>query len=218
MSRKTWLLVTSEVLGLFVNTLTADDKYYCFKRENFQQEFQMHLSQKAKNLVSIFIPFLESTSNFQHFGKKCETHSSNFSEILTPKDFDTSMPERFRFRTTFSSRHINESQILLKSDRQHFCPNGLFLGKFTTEFEFFLFMARILASGSQWVKKQSYDFRCYQERCFPTQYLPKWQIIWIKVLSGRFQQCLVPLNLLTGKWCPKTGPFRYSKSQLFLSQ
>ena len=136
MSRKTWLLVTSEVLGLFVNTLTADDKYYCFKRENFQQEFQMHLSQKAKNLASIFIPFLESTSNFQHFGKKCETHSSNFSEILTPKDFDTSMPERFRFRTTFSSRHINESQILLKSDRQHFCPNGLFLGKFTTEFEF----------------------------------------------------------------------------------
>ena len=93
-----------------------------------------------------------------------------------------------------------------------------FLGKFTTEFEFFLFMARILASGSQWVQKQSYDFRCYQERCFPTQYLPKWQIIWIKVLSGRFQQCLVPLNLLTGKGCPKTGPFRYSKSQLFLSQ
>ena len=36
-------LVTSEILGLFVDTLNADDNYSCYKRENFKQAIQMQL-------------------------------------------------------------------------------------------------------------------------------------------------------------------------------
>ena len=35
------LLVICEVLGLFVNTLTADDKYSLFNRENLPQRIQI---------------------------------------------------------------------------------------------------------------------------------------------------------------------------------
>ena len=35
LSWKTSLLVRSEILGLFVNTFTADDKYSCHNREKF---------------------------------------------------------------------------------------------------------------------------------------------------------------------------------------
>ena len=38
--------VICESLGLFVNTLTADDKYFLCNRENLRQPVQMQLSQK----------------------------------------------------------------------------------------------------------------------------------------------------------------------------
>ena len=40
------LVVICESLGLFVNTLTADDKYFLCNRENLRQPVQMQLSQK----------------------------------------------------------------------------------------------------------------------------------------------------------------------------
>ena len=39
-------LVGSDILGLFVNTLTADNKYSCCNVHNFAQEVQTILSQK----------------------------------------------------------------------------------------------------------------------------------------------------------------------------
>ena len=52
-SWKKLLLVTCEMLGLFVNSLTADNKYSRHSRENFPQQIQMQLSQKQKNF-SVF--------------------------------------------------------------------------------------------------------------------------------------------------------------------
>ena len=40
-SHKMSLLVICEILGLFVNTLTADDKYSLFNRENLPQRIQI---------------------------------------------------------------------------------------------------------------------------------------------------------------------------------
>ena len=40
------LLQISEILGLFVNTLTADDKYSVFHRMNLQQPIETQLSKK----------------------------------------------------------------------------------------------------------------------------------------------------------------------------
>ena len=74
------------MLGLFVNTLTADDKYSRHNREKFPQHFQRQFYQKAKKFSDFFITFLISTSNFECFEKKDETHSLSIPEI---NDFET---------------------------------------------------------------------------------------------------------------------------------
>ena len=63
-------MVEPKFLGLFVHTLTADDKYYCHHREKFPQGIQMQLSKKASTFYQFFISFLKATSNFEHFEKK----------------------------------------------------------------------------------------------------------------------------------------------------
>ena len=40
------LLVICEILGLFLNTLTVDDKYFRRYRENFEQPVQKELYEK----------------------------------------------------------------------------------------------------------------------------------------------------------------------------
>ena len=60
-------LVLGEILGVFVNTLTADPKYPVQDCENLQLPIQMQLSEKEKALSSFFVLFLESKSNFNHF-------------------------------------------------------------------------------------------------------------------------------------------------------
>ena len=78
---RTYVLVTSGILGLFVNTMTADGKYFCYKTEMFTQAIQMQLFEKPKIFYQFFIAFLESTWNFQHFEKAIK-HSSTMSAIL----------------------------------------------------------------------------------------------------------------------------------------
>ena len=67
------LLVTHKSLSLFVNTLTADDKYSLLNKDNLAQPIQMQLStkKKKKNAISnLLILFLESRSKSKHFEKK----------------------------------------------------------------------------------------------------------------------------------------------------
>ena len=59
-----------EILGVFLNTFTVDGKYPVEDWENLQFPMQMHRSEKRKTFSQLFVPFLESTSNFQHFEKK----------------------------------------------------------------------------------------------------------------------------------------------------
>ena len=42
---------------------------------NFQLPIEIQLSQKGKTLSQFFVPFLESTSNFEHFERKDDRHS-----------------------------------------------------------------------------------------------------------------------------------------------
>ena len=74
-------LVTDEILGVFVNTLTADGKYPVQGCENLQLPIQMQLSDKQNNFSQFFVPFLESTSNFKHFEKNDDRHTYFLSEI-----------------------------------------------------------------------------------------------------------------------------------------
>ena len=79
---KILLLVRYEILALFVNTLTADDRYSRHSRENILHYFQMQLSQNPKTFLKFFIEFLKSTSNFEYFELKYESLGSSISEIM----------------------------------------------------------------------------------------------------------------------------------------
>ena len=74
-------LVISKIFGLFVNTLTADDKYSRFKRENLRQPIQMQLLSKQKFFSNFFGTFLKSRSNFVHLSKKDDPHRLCISDI-----------------------------------------------------------------------------------------------------------------------------------------
>ena len=62
-------LVSSEILRLFVSTLTADDRYIRFNMQNFPQQIQTSISQKQETFSGFFLAFLECASNFGHFEK-----------------------------------------------------------------------------------------------------------------------------------------------------
>ena len=71
-----------EILRLFINALTADDKYSGSNMQNFPQQFQTPASQKQKIFSEFFIVFLKCAWNLEHFQKKDEYSSLIISEII----------------------------------------------------------------------------------------------------------------------------------------
>ena len=69
------MLVLCKILRLFVNTLTADDKYSLLNRDNLMQPIKILLSQNRKTLYRFFFAFLKSTLNLEHSQKKDDPHS-----------------------------------------------------------------------------------------------------------------------------------------------
>ena len=82
MSCKKSTSVWCEILRLFVNALTADDKYSGSNMQTFPQQFQTPLSQKQKTFSRFFIVFLKCAWNLEHFQKKEEYPSLIISEII----------------------------------------------------------------------------------------------------------------------------------------
>ena len=60
---------------MFVNTLTADDKYSLLNRDNLTQPIHTQLSQKPKAFSQFLFAFSKSTLNFKHFQTKDDSHS-----------------------------------------------------------------------------------------------------------------------------------------------
>ena len=60
---------------MFVNTLTADDKYSLLNRDNLTQPIRIQLSSNHTALSQFFLAFSKSTLNFEHFEKKDDPHS-----------------------------------------------------------------------------------------------------------------------------------------------
>ena len=69
------------MLRLFVNTLTADDKYSPLNTDNLMQPIQILLSQKQKTFSQLLLQFLKSTVNFEQMQKKDDTHSRAIFDI-----------------------------------------------------------------------------------------------------------------------------------------
>ena len=64
-----------EILRLFFNILTVDDKHFVLNRDNLTQPIQMQLSQKQKTFSQFFFAFLKPILNFKHFPRKDDPHS-----------------------------------------------------------------------------------------------------------------------------------------------
>ena len=71
-----------EILRLFVNILTADDKYSRSNMQNLRQQFQTLLSHKQKTFSNLFIGFLKCAWNLEHFKKRDEYRSLIISEVI----------------------------------------------------------------------------------------------------------------------------------------
>ena len=75
-------LVRSKILGLFVNTLTAEYKYSRRNMQTLTQQVQKPLSLKQKTFSWFLFSFLKSTWNGEHSQKKGESSSLSISEII----------------------------------------------------------------------------------------------------------------------------------------
>ena len=75
-------LVCSEILTLFVNTLTTDEKYSRRNMLNFTQQLEALLSQKQKTFSGSFLAFLKCALNLEHFEKKDEFSSLVISKVI----------------------------------------------------------------------------------------------------------------------------------------
>ena len=63
-----------KILRLFANTLTVDENHYLLTRDNLTQNIQTQICQKQKTFYQIFVAFLKSILNFQHFPKEDDPH------------------------------------------------------------------------------------------------------------------------------------------------
>ena len=115
------LLVIHKILWLFVNTLTTDDKYSLFNRDNLAEPLRMQLCKKEiKNGLSQFLTaFLESRSNSKHFEKQMTLRGYVFPILQTAKDEVRQVSENSRFRRTFDKQHVQWCQTLSKSSQQN---------------------------------------------------------------------------------------------------
>ena len=59
---------------MFVNTLTADDKYSLLNRDILTQQNRTQLSQKQKAFSQFFLAFSKSTLDFEDFEKRDDPH------------------------------------------------------------------------------------------------------------------------------------------------
>ena len=75
------LLVICKILGVFVKTLTSDDKCCFLNRGNLMQPIQMQFFKKQKSFSELFSAFLKSTLTFEHFEKKTAPYSLYISAI-----------------------------------------------------------------------------------------------------------------------------------------
>ena len=77
-------IVGSEILTLFVNTLTTDYKYSRQNMLNFTQQPEEAFSQKQRTFSGIFIAFLKCALNLEHLERKDE-----YLSLIISRNFDS---------------------------------------------------------------------------------------------------------------------------------
>ena len=80
-SGKRLVLVRPEVLGQFVNTMTAVYNYFRYNLENLKEQVQTQISLKRKTFSAFFIADMKSTLNLEYLQKEDQSHSLSITEI-----------------------------------------------------------------------------------------------------------------------------------------
>ena len=75
-------LVWFEILGVLVNTFTADYEYSGSNTYNLPLPFKTQVSEKLETFSPFFITFLEYALNVQDFFEKTDSQSSTISEVI----------------------------------------------------------------------------------------------------------------------------------------
>ena len=75
-------IVGSEILTLFVNTLTTDGKYSRRNMLNFTQQLEAPIPQKQKNFSGVSNAFFKCPLNLEHLEKKAEYSSLVISKVI----------------------------------------------------------------------------------------------------------------------------------------
>ena len=111
-----------EIIGLFVNTWTADYRYPVPDCETLAFPIQIQLSYKQKTFSGFSIPFVKSPSNSEIFQKKNLVIANVFPKFATVEGLVTSFTIQCRVKTCFASQHVKRFQTLAKSSWEHFYP------------------------------------------------------------------------------------------------
>ena len=78
-----------EILELFVNTLTTDDKYSSRNIQNLTQQLQTTMSQKQRLSIEFLLHVSNSRRSSDDFVKKDESTSLSFYDIIDAKNVVT---------------------------------------------------------------------------------------------------------------------------------
>ena len=103
---------------MFLNTLTANDKYLVLDCVNLSNPIQVQLSLQPTIFSDFFVSFLESISNFKLFEKKMIVIATLFRKFQTLKDLVRPLFKKHRFRNCFDNQHVKESQSPVKSAKE----------------------------------------------------------------------------------------------------
>ena len=101
LSLKKSVLLICKMLRLFVNTFTADDKYFSVLRGNFTQPIHIQLLQKRKTFSRFHAAFSTSRLNFQHFQKRLTLIANIFPKLQTLKEGLRSVSKKCCFIVPF---------------------------------------------------------------------------------------------------------------------
>ena len=75
------VLVRSEVLGQFVNTITSVYNYFPLNQENLRQQVQTLISLKPKTFSGFLFALMKYPLNLEYFEQKDQSHSLSIIEI-----------------------------------------------------------------------------------------------------------------------------------------
>ena len=139
LSWKKSLLVICKFLRLFLNTLTADDKYSLGNRDILREPIQILLSKKQKGFSQFFFFFffivLKFRLNFEHFPKKTTHIAGNFPNhwlqntwldkcLKSPFSEDHSKGNLVTGSTHFCNLHDSNSTIFIDHWQENWVAKG----------------------------------------------------------------------------------------------